>query len=74
MLVVTRADDPRGGTWDLPGGFLEPGEEPVDALMREVDEELGVEFQVGAFLSALADEYDGHDRTVTLAYQGTISA
>jgi mutator protein MutT len=31
--------------WDFPGGHVEPGEDPWDALRREVAEELGVELQ-----------------------------
>jgi 8-oxo-dGTP diphosphatase len=29
------------GSWDIPGGHLEPGEGPLDALAREVHEETG---------------------------------
>ena len=49
VLVCRRnSDRSEGGLWEFPGGKIEPGERPVDALAREIHEELGVEIHVDA--------------------------
>lgn len=46
VLVTQRAIEPEKGRWDVPGGFLSAGEEPIDGLKRELREELGIEVDV----------------------------
>ena len=42
VLLVRRADD---GTWGLPGGWVEPGESPAAAAVRETAEETGLDVE-----------------------------
>lgn len=51
VLASRRTDPPHlAGYWELPGGKVDPGESDVEALVRELDEELRVEVEVGGRL------------------------
>lgn len=43
ILLLKRSEEPFKGQWDLPGGFMNAGETPGEAIRREVKEELNVE-------------------------------
>jgi 8-oxo-dGTP diphosphatase len=42
LLQRRRLGSEHGGLWEFPGGKVEPGESPQSALLREIEEELGV--------------------------------
>ena len=42
LLATVRAGDPKKGTLDLPGGFIDPGEGAEESLVREIREELNL--------------------------------
>lgn len=55
LLAARRTEPPElAGWWEFPGGKVEPGETPVEALHREIFEELGVHVTLG-------DEVQGPD-------------
>ena len=75
ILLARRAGDPGAGLWDLLGGFLDEGEEPVEALRRELREETGLEIEPGEFLGGIPDRYgeEGH-WTVNLYWEVRLGA
>jgi len=55
VLLIRRGTPPRQGEWSLPGGRIESGERMVDAALRELREETGVEAEI----TGLIDVVDG---------------
>jgi len=55
VLLIRRGTPPRKGEWSLPGGRIEPGERAMDAALRELREETGVEAEI----TGLIDVIDG---------------
>lgn len=46
VLLIRRAIDPAKGLWALPGGFMDAGEMPGEALQRELQEEVNLRIRV----------------------------
>ncbi|MFH1440030.1 MAG: NUDIX domain-containing protein [Candidatus Woesearchaeota archaeon] len=46
ILMIRRAKEPFKGHWQLPGGKIKLGEKPIDALKREVKEEVGLDVDI----------------------------
>jgi 8-oxo-dGTP diphosphatase len=62
----TRPAEVAGG-WELPGGKVEPGEEPEAAVVREIAEELGCTVEVTGWLAGEEPVGEQHTLRVVLA-------
>jgi A/G-specific adenine glycosylase len=56
-----------GGMWEFPGGKVEPGESDVEALGREIREELGTVVEVGEMVGTYKHAYT-HFKVTLRAY------
>ncbi|HZB86575.1 MAG TPA: NUDIX domain-containing protein [Gaiellaceae bacterium] len=73
VLLTRRAGEPGEGLWDLPGGFVEEGEDALETLSRELREELGVEIEPGRLVGSLPDRYgEGGPWTLNFYWEARI--
>lgn len=57
FICQRRPDQPMGLKWEFPGGKIEPGETPEQALARELTEELGISATIGPRITTIRHHY-----------------
>lgn len=57
LICQRRQDQPMANKWEFPGGKMEPGESPEQALVRELNEELGIRATIGSRVARLRHTY-----------------
>jgi 8-oxo-dGTP diphosphatase len=68
LVCQRRRTDSFGLMWEFPGGKLEPGETPAQALARELQEELGVEAQIGPEIFRTRHQYPELGEAIDLIF------
>jgi 8-oxo-dGTP diphosphatase len=67
LLIAQRLPGTHGALkWELPGGKLEKDENPRDCLVREVQEELGIQIEVDKIVETVFHRYP--DRAILLLF------
>ncbi len=71
-VLLHRKDEPRNpellGLWEFPGGMMEYGETPEQALVREIKEELNIPVEVDRLLHAQTNIYTDRRHYLVLFY------
>lgn len=57
LIGRRRADQKHPLKWEFPGGKAEPGEEPLDCLRRELEEELGIAVERASEITRFEYQY-----------------
>ncbi len=53
LLLIRRGRGPAAGDWSIPGGRVEPGETLAEAVVRELEEEAGIEGVCGPLIGSV---------------------
>jgi 8-oxo-dGTP diphosphatase len=68
LLTQRKPGTHLAGLWELPGGKVQPGEDPRGALRRELKEELGIDVAVGEVVDVTFHRYEEAQKAVLLLF------
>lgn len=69
LLLVKRSIEPKLGFWCLPGGFVELGEQPEEAALRELEEETGLLAHTVRLLGVMSNHSRLYYTVLMVGYQ-----
>mgnify|MGYP003325478525 FL=1 len=74
VLLIQRKYPPMEGAWAFPGGFVEQGENPIDAAVRELEEETGLVGKEPKLLMVMGEaDRDPRKHIVSIVYEIQVS-
>ncbi len=72
VLLVQRRYHPQKGRWTMPSGFVDAGEDPIEAVKRECLEEIGLSIDEVILLDVLYSQEHPHGASILIVYRGNI--
>ena len=72
ILLIKRKIEPRKGEWALPSGFMEIEETPIEAALRELDEETGLKGKSKRLIGVYPNNSEIHGFLVAIIYEAEI--
>lgn len=72
ILLVQRANEPFKGLWTLPAGFVNAGEDPAAAAVRECLEETGLMVQITGLIEIVSGREHTRGSDFVIFYRGQV--
>jgi 8-oxo-dGTP diphosphatase len=69
VLLVQRTYDPQKGHWTLPSGFVDAGEDPIEAARRECLEETGLHIEGIQLIDVLFSQEHPRGASILIVYR-----
>jgi ADP-ribose pyrophosphatase YjhB (NUDIX family) len=73
LLLIRRANDPERGKWTLPAGFVDAGEDPAAAAVREVLEETGLSVEITSLFDVLGRGQANEGADILIVYTARLT-
>lgn len=69
ILLIRRGIDPGKGKWALPGGFVEEDESPEEAILREIEEEVGIKGELAGLIGVYRSKTQLYGPVIIIGYK-----
>lgn len=72
VLLGRRVNDPQRGLWTLPAGFIDAGEDPARAAVRECLEETGLQVEITGLHDVLSGQEHTRGSNILIVYRAQV--